>query len=238
MNTIDINKSPRVLLAEDDPHLGFLMKEILTEQGYLVSHYLDGGEVLAGLLQVPLDLCLLDVSLPTVDGFTLARRIRKLYPQLPFLFVTAHSLKEDTIKGYALGASDYVTKPFDEEILLCKVRAILAHQRRTEVNASGHVFQLGRYTFDYDSHALSLDGHQVRLTEKENQILYILCSNRNKVVRRDDAVERIYGKRDYFLGRSFDVFISKLRKHLAQDSTIQIENVYKVGFILTDESAP
>ena len=236
MNPVDRSISPRVLLAEDDPHLGFLLREILTEQGYLVSHYVDGGKVMDGLHQVPSDLCLLDVSLPTVDGFTLARRIRNLYPELPFLFITAHSLKEDTLRGYALGASDYITKPFDEEILLCKIRAIFAHQDRTHVRAQNRIFRLGRYTFNYESHSLSLDGNYVRLTEKENQILYVLCSHRNKVVRRDDAVERIYGKRDYFLGRSFDVFISKLRKYLAEDPSIQIENVYRVGFILTDRS--
>jgi len=226
----------RVLLVEDDPNLGFLLQDVLHDAGYLVSLCQEGGAALLELSKSHIDICLLDIMLPTMDGFALAKKIRSSHPDIPFLFMTARSLKEDTLRGYALGAADYVTKPFDEEILLCKIKAIL-NRSNSEGEASvptERIFTIGSYRFNYEAHSLHQGNNYLRLTEKENEVLYLLCSNINKVVRRDDAVERIYGKRDYFLGRSFDVFISKLRKHLRADPSIKIENVYRVGFILTD----
>ena len=226
----------KILLVEDDRNLGFLIKEILIDEGYLVSLRETGEEALQEIMNQQIDLCLLDVMLPTYDGFTLAKKIRSHNKNMPFLFLTARSLKEDALKGYALGAEDYITKPFDQEILLCKIKAII-NRVQAEADPTGdneRIFSIGKFTFNYDAHSLVSDQANLRLTEKENEVLYLLCANLNRVVRRDDAVERIYGKRDYFLGRSFDVFISKIRKYLSADPNLQIENVYRVGFILTD----
>lgn len=226
----------RILLVEDDRNLGFLIKEILFDEGYVVSLCETGEAALEEVVNHRVDLCLLDVMLPTYDGFTLAKKIRAYNKEVPFLFLTARSLKEDALKGYALGAEDYITKPFDQEILLCKIKAIIKRvQSEGEASdESERIFTIGQFTFNYNAHSLVSENANLRLTEKENEVLYLLCANLNRVVRRDDAVERIYGKRDYFLGRSFDVFISKIRKYLSTDPNLQIENVYRVGFILTD----
>ena len=232
------DKRERLLLVEDDQSLGFLIKDILVEQDYLVSLCETGEAALEEIHKYQIDLCILDVMLPTMDGFELASKIRSYLNNMPFLFLTARSLKEDKLKGYAIGAEDYVTKPFDPEILLCKIKAILQRVRKNgKIEAQeDRIFQIGKFTFNYHAHSLSDGETHLRLTEKENEVLYLLCINLNRVVRRDDAVERIYGKRDYFLGRSFDVFISKIRKYLSSDPRLQIENVYRVGFILTDGS--
>ncbi len=229
------NSAARILLVEDDRSLGFLISEILTDAGYLVNHCITGEEAIRALGKYKVDLCLLDVMLPTYDGFTLAKKIKALNLDVPFLFLTARSLKEDAIKGYELGADDYITKPFDQDLLLYKIKAVLGRISSKAASAETQkLFQIGNFTFDYEAHSLVNGKSKLRLTEKENEVLFLLCSNLNRVVRRDEAVERIYGKRDYFLGRSFDVFISKIRKYLSADPSLQIENVYRVGFILTD----
>ena len=170
--------------------------------------------------------------MPKLDGFGVARHIKNLYPNTPFLFVTARMLKDDKLKGYDLGAEDYIIKPFDEEELLCKLNVIL---RRLESNQEANhpnTFELGKYFFDYSRMELKFEEEIIRITEKESKILNQLCLNKNRILRRDEAVEMIYGKKDYFHGRSFDVFISKLRKLLSRDTSVSIDNVYKVGFIL------
>ncbi len=170
--------------------------------------------------------------LPDSDGFALARKIRQRDAQLPFLFLTARSMKEDKLRGYALGAEDFITKPFCEEELLCRIQVVLRRNPQSEAPTVGHVFHLGDYTFNYEQQELAYRGKPVRITQKENEVLRLLCLHRNRILRREEAVEQIYGKRDYFLGRSFDVFISRLRKLLKKDSRVSIENVFKVGFIL------
>jgi DNA-binding response OmpR family regulator len=170
--------------------------------------------------------------MPGMNGFNLARQIKNKHPQLPFLFLTARLLKEDKLKGYQLGAEDYLTKPFDEEELLCKIRVILRRKRQELGLPSVQQFQIGQYFYDYSRQEITINTNTHRLTEKENEILLLLCHNRNKILKRNLAVERIYGKQDYFLGRSFDVFISRLRKILSADPEVSIENVFKVGFIL------
>ena len=230
-----LKSTSRILLVEDDRHLGFLISEILSDAGYVVHHCFTGEEAIQELAKYQMDLCLLDVMLPTFDGFTLAKKINAMNLEVPFLFLTARSLKEDAIKGYELGADDYITKPFDQDLLLYKIKAILGRTSpKSDRGEPQKVFEIGKFTFDYQAHSLVNGSSSLRLTEKENEVLFLLCSNLNRVVRRDEAVERIYGKRDYFLGRSFDVFISKIRKYLSADPSLQIENVYRVGFILTD----
>lgn len=225
-----------ILLVEDDLSLGYLLSDLLSTEQYQVKLCRDGHSGLHYFKQHPVDLCILDIMMPEMDGFTLARHIRRENAGVPFLFLTAKLRKEDKLTGYALGADDYITKPFDEEELLCKIRVILRRQpAQQSLESQPAQFRLGRYFFDYSLQQLSLNDQSQRLTEKENEVLRLLCLNQNQILRRDEAVERIYGKYDYFLGRSFDVFISRLRKRLGEDPRISIENVFKVGFILRVE---
>lgn len=226
----------QILLVEDDLNLGLLVMDFLASEGFGVVWKREALGALQQLRRQPFDLCLLDVMMPGMDGFSLAKNIRELHPELPFLFLTARLLREDKLKGYALGAEDYITKPFDEDELLCKVKVVL--RRRAQVGSAAPertVYQIGRYHFDSSRQELSFGGSINRLTEKENEVLVQLCEHRNRILRREEAVAKIYGKYDYFLGRSFDVFISKLRKLLKDDPQVSIENVFKVGFILNAE---
>ena len=220
----------KVLIVEDDINLGFLLLEYLESENFKVKLCRDGISGLESYRQQNFDICILDVMLPEMDGFNLARKMKKENKEVPFLFLTARSMKEDKLQGFAVGAEDFVTKPFDEEELLCRLKVILRrHQEQESVPTQ---FQIGDYFFDYSRQELSYKNVPRRITEKENEVLRLLCLHKNQILRRDEAVELIYGKRDYFLGRSFDVFISKIRKLLKDDPRICIENVFKVGFIL------
>ncbi len=218
---------------EDDLNLGFLLMEILQNEKYNVRLARDGASGLSLLKKMSFDLCIFDIMVPKMDGFNLAHHLKEISPNTPFLFLTARVLKEDRIKGYNLGAEDYINKPFDEEELLCKINVILRRNASHESKVEEPIeYKIGSYTFDVQRMELIHDGKITRMTEKESNVLKLLCIHKNRILRRDDAVERIYGKRDYFLGRSFDVFISKIRKLLSQDAYVSIDNVYKVGFIL------
>ncbi|KAA3630156.1 MAG: DNA-binding response regulator [Bacteroidetes bacterium] len=222
----------RILIVEDDTSLGFLLMEFLESENFDVKLCRDGESGLKTFQKHAFDLCLLDIMLPKMDGFTLAQKIRQINDTVPFLFLTARSMKSDKLKGFSIGAEDYITKPFDDEELLCRINVIMRRsQKTTPVESTQSQFKIGQYDFDYSLQKLCLNGQTLRLTEKENEVLKLLCLNENKILRREDAVEQIYGKKDYFLGRSFDVFISRLRKILKDDPRITIENVYNVGFI-------
>ncbi|MEL7221957.1 MAG: response regulator transcription factor [Bacteroidota bacterium] len=221
-----------ILLVEDDLNLGFLLMEYLEMEGLRVIWRKDAMSALSELKKQRFDLGVLDVMMPGMNGFNLAKQIKNKHPQLPFLFLTARLLKEDKLKGYKLGAEDYLTKPFDEEELLCKIRVILRRKSQVSRVPQKQQFQIGQYFYDHSRQEISINAKTLRLTEKENEILLLLCHNRNQILKRSHAVERIYGKQDYFLGRSFDVFISRLRKILSADPEVSIENVFKVGFIL------
>lgn len=221
-----------ILLVEDDLNLGFLLMELLESEGYGVKLARNGQNGLDHFKKNNFDLCVLDVMLGDTDGFQVAKQIRLENDQIPFLFLTARVLKEDRLKGYALGAEDYISKPFDEEELLCKIAVILRRNQAQIPQELPVQFQIGDYYFDYKRQELVYRDQIERITEKENEVLRLLCLHQNNILRRDDAVERIYGEKDYFLGRSFDVFISRLRKMLRHDPRISIENVFKVGFIL------
>ncbi len=219
----------KILLVEDDASLGLLLMDYLESEQYQVSWKRDGLTALDQLRKQVYDICLLDIAMPGMDGFNLARQIKNQFKQLPFLFLTARSLKEDKLKAYELGAEDFITKPFDADELACKLKVILRRKQQEQVPEE---LQLGKFTFHTTRQELTLGDKTIKLTEKENQILLMLSCNRNKIVRREDAVTRIYGKYDYFLGRSFDVFISRLRKILKDDPDIHIDNVFRVGFIM------
>ena len=224
-----------ILLIEDDLHLGYLLMDFLEGEGFEVKLCRDGESGLKQLKTASFHICILDIMLPKMDGFDLARRIKRATPTTPFLFLTARTLKEDKLKGYAIGAEDFITKPFDEDELLCKLKVILRKEIVDNSLCLPTQFQIGAYFFDYKRQELTFQDQVKRLTEKENEVLRLLCLHKNEILKRTDAVEQIYGKADYFLGRSFDVFISKIRKLLQHDPAVCIENVFKVGFILKVE---
>ncbi len=224
----------KILVVEDDLNLGFLLVDFLQTENFYVKLCRDGIGGLRAMEKAQYDLCILDVMMPKLDGFSLARTARKKGCATPFIFLTAKSMKQDRLKGYAIGAEDYITKPFDEEELLCKIRVILRRQQEPTTDESE--FTIGHYTFDSNRLELSICDKKHRLTVKENEILKLLCQHKNNVLKRDEAVQKLYGREDYFLGRSFDVYISRLRKLLKEDPAVEIENVFKVGFMLKDGS--
>lgn len=224
-----------ILLVEDDLNLGFLLVEFMETKGFSVKLYRDGLTAFTGFQGGHFDFCILDVGLPKMDGFTLAKKIKILNPQVPIIFLTARSLKEDKMKGYEIGVDDYITKPFDEDELLYKINAILNRSHLSKVS-DDNTFQIGKFQFDFQNQLLETGEEKRRLTERESTILKLLCLSMNNVIRREQILTAIWGENDYFAGRSLDVFISKLRKYFRTDPTISIENIPKVGFILQDNS--
>ncbi len=223
---------PKILIVEDDRNLGCLLRDYLNSEGfeaYWAGLPQIGWKILS---QQDIDLCILDVMMPDIDGFTLAKRIKSKYANIPFLFLTARIMRNDKLKGFAVGADDYITKPFDEAELVCRIKAILNRKVAQIPKLESKTFQIGNYTYRPDMLEISINEEIIRLTEKENAVLCLLLRFKNQLLKREEALKIIYGKADYFLGRSFDVFITKLRKILSQDDRIKIENVFKVGFIL------
>jgi DNA-binding response OmpR family regulator len=219
----------RILLAEDDLNLGALLSDHLASEGFEVQLCQNGEMALKAFRAGHFDLCLLDVMLPKMDGFSLARQIRALDEKMPLIFITARSLKDDKLKGYGVGADDYITKPFDPEELLWKIKALV---RRSERRKPGQeMICVGNYTFDFTNQLLVIKGVSRRITEKESDILKYLCERRNRVIKREEMLKDLWGENDYFLGRSLDVFITKIRKYLKEDPGIRIENVFNVGFV-------
>ena len=223
------------MLVEDDLNLGFLLVEFLELKGFSAKLYRDGQTAFTGFQGGHFDFCILDVMLPKMDGFTLAKKIKVLNPQIPIIFLTARSLKEDKMKGYEIGVDDYVTKPFDEDELLYKINAIL-NRSKISTGSTDDIFQIGKYHFDFKNQSLVLGDDKRRLTERESNILKMLCLSKNNVIRREQILTAVWGENDYFAGRSLDVFISKLRKYFSGDSSICIDNIPKVGFMLKDNS--
>lgn len=220
-----------ILLAEDDLNLGVLLVDYLEMEGFVVKLCKDGEVALNAFNNNQFDMCLLDVMMPKMDGFTLAKAIRSKNPKIPLIFITAKSLKEDKLKGYGLGADDYITKPFDEEELLWKIKAVIRRIPAENGERRSLVIPLGKYIFDFDNQSLTIGGKSKRITEKESDILHYLSTHRNHVIKREDLLKELWGENDYFFGRSLDVFITKIRKYLKDDPTLQIENVFGVGFI-------
>jgi DNA-binding response OmpR family regulator len=220
-----------ILLAEDDLNLGVLLVDYLETEGFAVKLCKDGELALKVFQNNSFDLCLLDVMMPKMDGFALAKAIRVKDKKIPILFISAKSLKEDKLKGYGLGADDYITKPFDEEELLWKIKAVIRRIPEQKEEQKVEVASVGKYTFDFNNQSLTISGKTKRITEKESDILNYLITHRNKVIRREELLKDIWGENDYFFGRSLDVFITKIRKYLKEDPGVSIENVFGVGFI-------
>ncbi len=222
----------KILVAEDDANLGLLLVDYLHSEGFEVTLCKDGELALKSFQDNTFDMCLLDVMMPKMDGFTLAKKMRRKDKTAPVIFITAKSLKEDKLKGYDLGADDYITKPFDEEELLWKIKAVIRRIPENKNKQESGLYAIGKYTLDFNNQALSIAGHTKRITEKESEILKYLSNHRNRVIKREEMLQEIWGKNDYFLGRSLDVFITKIRKYLKDDESLSIENVFGVGFIL------
>lgn len=220
-----------LLYVEDDESLSFVTRDHLELQGYRVTHYTDGDEALRRMEEQAFDLCLLDVMLPGTDGYTLARHIRQHDAEVPILFLTARSLKEDRIHGLKIGADDYITKPFSIEELILKIEVFLRRSRLVQPPPPPPAAcQLGTYRFEYHNLRLLHAERELRLTQKEADLLRFFAENRNRVIKRATILEELWGENDYFMGRSLDVFISRLRKYLQQDENVRIENIHGVGF--------
>ncbi len=221
----------KVLLAEDDKNLGTILKAYLEAKGYPTTLCGDGHEALEKFKREDFNFCVLDVMMPVMDGFALAAEIRKLDKKIPLLFLTAKAMQEDKLKGFELGADDYLTKPFSMEELLLRIQAII--RRSAEDTVRPTVFKIGQYTFDYNRQLLTrTDGEESKLTSKESELLRLLAENMNNVLDRSVALNKIWYDDSYFNARSMDVYITKLRKYFKDDSTIELMNVHGVGFKL------
>ena len=225
-----MKEKSKILYVEDDETLSFVTMDNLELNGYKVDHCPDGESAIESFYKNQYDLCILDVMLPRMDGFSLAEKIRASDPNVPILFLTAKSMKEDRLHGLRLGADDYITKPFSIEELILKIEVFL--KRKFVTAPANEVFRVGKYNFDYRNLTLSLDDDKRSLTQKEADLLKMLLDHKNNVVKRSVILEKLWGEDDYFLGRSMDVFISRLRKYLSSDPTLKIDNIHGVGFKL------
>ena len=223
----------RILLAEDDPNLGSVLKDSLELEDNYVELYDDGEKAWNAFNKEDFDICILDVMMPKKDGFTLAGEIKKVDKNIPIIFLTAKSMQEDRIKGLSIGADDYMTKPFSFEELNLRIEAIV---RRINDAKSPVIeqteFEIGKYKYNSDYRTLYLDNTEQKLTTKEGELLKLLAFNKNQILDRDIALKSIWGNDNYFTGRSMDVYITKLRKYLKEDKSIEIVNIHGKGFKL------
>jgi DNA-binding response OmpR family regulator len=220
----------KILLVEDDPSLAFVIADNLRTKGYDVTLCTDGEAGERTFDTQPFNLCIFDVMLPKMDGFTLARNVRRKDQKIPILFLTAKAMMEDKLEGFQTGADDYITKPFSLDELFCRIEVFIRRSHDVKVDLS-HL-RLGKYVFDYTNLRLKQDDLEKTLTQKEADVLKLLFENRERVLKREEILKSVWGDDDYFMGRSMDVFISKLRKYLREDPSIQIVNYHGVGFRL------
>jgi DNA-binding response OmpR family regulator len=226
----------KILLVEDDKNLGFIIKDFLNNDDYQVDLAINGVEGLEYFIRKKYDLILLDIMMPLKDGFTVAHEIRHKDSEVPIIFLTAKSMDEDKIRGFRLGADDYVTKPFSTEELKLRIQAILKRKNSNNgyKNPEPVIHSIGSLNFDYSNQSIIVGSEIKKLTKKESELLNLLCLNKNSILRRDIALKAIWGEDDYFMGRSMDVYIAKLRKMLKADPTATIINVHNIGFKLID----
>lgn len=221
----------RILLIEDDLNLGTILKEYLSVKGFDVTHCLNGEEGYRNFIRNRFDICIIDVMMPKMDGFTLAGKIREISPT-PFIFVTAKSMLEDKIEGFKRGADDYITKPFSMEELILRINAVIKRNNRTEVIREHSEFEIGKYRFNFDARTLCFERKEQKLTSREAELLKLLCQKKNELLERGEALRKIWKDDSYFTSRSMDVYITKLRSYLKGDPAIQIVNVHGSGFKL------
>ncbi len=230
-----MNKGYNIFLVEDDLSFGAVLKSYLEINEYNVTWVDDGKHALDRFRAGNFQICILDVMLPNVDGFTIGKEIRSVDKDIPMVFLTAKALKEDILKGYNVGADDYITKPFDTEVLLCKINAIIKRQSTNPV-AEEFIFDIGIYQFDSKLRQIKNGDNNQKLSPKESDLLKLLCQNKNELLPRETALRKIWGEDGYFTARSMDVFVTKLRKYLSDDLNIEIKNIHGSGFILEVKS--
>ena len=218
-----------ILLCEDDENLGMLLREYLNAKGYAADLCPDGEEGYKAFHQNQYDLCVFDVMMPKKDGFTLAQEIRQENAEIPIIFLTAKTLKEDILEGFKIGADDYLTKPFSMEELTFRIEAILRRVHGKK-NKEVSIYKIGRFTFDAQKQLLCIDDRQTKLTTKESELLALLCANANEILQREFALKTIWLDDNFFNARSMDVYITKLRKHLKEDPSVEIINIHGKGY--------
>ncbi len=222
----------KILLVEDDSNFGSVLKNYLELNDYDVTLERDGRLGLAAFQREKFDICLLDIMMPKMDGFALAESIRDVDPDIPLFFLSAKTMKEDILAGYKLGADDYITKPFDSEVLLMKIKAILKRNEETRTETENLEYDLGAYHFNPKLRQLIISGKTQTLSPKESELLRMLCDFKNDLLPREAALKKIWGSDTYFNGRSMDVYIAKLRKYLKEDGKVEIVNIHGNGFRL------
>ncbi len=228
---MEFDKKAHILLVEDDESLGFIIKDNLEMNDLEVTLIQDGNEAIETLKTSSFDVCILDIMLPGKDGLSIAKEIQNTGLEIPFMFLSARSLKEDRIKGFRTGCDDYLTKPFNIEELLLRIEVILRRSSKNTIQKQS-TYQIGNYLFDYKNQFLKFEDEINRLTQREAEILKILVTNKGNLVKRSDILIQVWGDDDYFKGRSLDVFISKIRKYLKKDKKIKVINVHSSGFCL------
>ncbi len=234
---LENKSSAKILLVEDDSNLGFVVQDTLKMEGYKVHLCKDGKEGLLQFNKDKYDLCLLDVMMPKKDGFSLAEDIRKTDTEVPIVFLTAKGMAEDKIKGFKLGADDYITKPFSSEELILRIKAILKRNPNFKDEPKEKPkFEIGGYHFDFPNYELRIGEERKKLTKKEAELLKLLAEHQGQVLERELIANMIWGDDSYFVGRSMDVFITKLRKYLSDDPNLAIVNVHGVGFRLENKN--
>ena len=219
----------RILYTEDDETLAFLTKDNLEQNNYTITHCNDGQIALETFKNNIFDICILDIMMPKIDGFELATAIRKLYSDIPTIFLSAKILKEDRIKGLRLGADDYLVKPFSIEELLLKIEIFLKRSQKNNFDEKT-IYTVGKYQFDAKNYVIFTTEEKIKLTERESELLKLFLENKNVVLKREEILKILWGDDDYFMGRSLDVFISRLRKILINEKEISIENLHGIGF--------
>lgn len=224
----------KILLAEDDENLGMLLREYLIVKSYDADWFVNGEKAYKSFVKNHYDLCILDVMMPVKDGYTLAKEIRMTNPDLPIIFLTAKSLKEDIIEGFKAGADDYISKPFSMEELLFRVEAVLRRTKKDLTGGPQAEYKIGGYTFYPNTQLLKYGNQEHKLTTKESELLKLLCANKNTILDRNFALKTIWVDDNYFNARSMDVYIAKLRKYLKEDNRVQIINVHGKGFKLIE----
>jgi len=222
----------RILLCEDDENLGMLLREYLQAKGYSAELFPDGEAGYKAFLKNKYDLCVFDVMMPKKDGFTLAKEVRQINSEIPIIFLTAKNMKEDVLEGFKLGADDYMSKPFSMEELLLRIEAVLRRSTGLKPEDEQEVFKIGKLTFNSKKQTLFDGEEEQKLTTKESELLKLLCMNVNKVLERNYALKNIWADDNYFNARSMDVYITKLRKHLKKDPSVEIINVHGKGYKL------
>jgi two-component system OmpR family response regulator len=221
-----------LFFVEDDLSFGAVLKSYLEICNFNITWLSDGKHAVTSFREGVYDLCLLDVMLPNIDGFTIGREIRSIDSRIPIIYLTAKSLKEDIVTGYKLGADDYIIKPFDADVLIYKI-AVLLKRAEGESGNNNNFYSIGRYTFDSRLREIRLDGAKQLLSPKESALLQLLCEHRNELLPREVALKKIWGDDGYFTTRSMDVFITKLRKFFKDDPSVEIRNIHGSGFIMT-----